>query len=135
MRGLTIGSIALTCLALTAGTAILVARAGQQSRPGEIGESHVLVDNRYPEQAIPVIVQRNLDPLRVQVTGTHPVTIDPSTVMSTRAVRQPWEYRTITVTGDKDPAGFLANAGLDGWEAVGLQSAQGGVAVLLKRPR
>jgi hypothetical protein len=135
MRGLTIGSIAVTCVALTAGTVMLTARGGQQSRPGEIGESHVLVDNRYPEQAVPVILQQRLDPLRVQVTGTSTVKVDPTSAMGTHPVRQQWEYRTISVTGDKDPAGFLANAGLDGWEAVGFQSGQGGVAVLLKRPR
>ena len=52
MRGLTIGSIAMTCLALTAGTVMLTAR-GQYSRPGEIGENHVLVDNRYPNRPFP----------------------------------------------------------------------------------
>lgn len=69
MRGLTIGSIGAACLALTAGTVLLTAR-GQQSRPGEIGENHVLVDNRYPEQAIPVVLQQRLDPVRVQAIGT-----------------------------------------------------------------
>jgi hypothetical protein len=135
MRVLTIGSIGAVCLALTAGTVMLTAR-GQQSRPGEIGEAHVLVDNRHLEQAIPVvIVQRNPDPLRVQVTGTHTVRVDPASAVGTRTVRQPWEYRTITVAAGQDPAASLASAGVDGWEAVGFQSGQGGVAVLLKRPR
>jgi hypothetical protein len=130
MRVLTIGSIGAVCLALTAGTVMLTAR-GQQSRPGEIGEAHVLVDNRHLEQAIPVvIVQRNPDSLRVQVTGTHT-----ASAVGTRTVRQPWEYRTITVAAGQDPAASLASAGVDGWEAVGFQSGQGGVAVLLKRPR
>ena len=69
MRGLTIGSIAVACLALTAGTVMLTAR-GQYARPGEIGGNHVLVDNRSPEQAIPVVLQQRPDPLRVQVVGT-----------------------------------------------------------------
>jgi hypothetical protein len=135
MRGLTIGSIAWACLALTAGTVMLTAR-GQQARPGEIGENHVLVDNRRPEEAVPVaLVQRSPDPLRVAVVGTHTVRVDPTSAVGTRSVRQPWEYRTITVAAGQDPAGSLASAGLDGWEAVGFQSGQGGVAVLLKRPR
>ncbi len=95
MRGLTIGSIAAACLALTAGAVMLTAR-GQQSRPGEIGENHVLVDNRYPEQAIPVVLQQRLDPLRVQVVGTATVRVDPTSAVGVRAVRQLWEYRTIT---------------------------------------
>jgi len=134
MRALTIGSIAVSFLALTVGTAMLAARA-QQARPGEIGQNHVLVDNRYPEQAIPVIVQRSLDPLRVQVTGAHTVTVDPMSTVPVRAVRQQWEYRTVTATGAQDPAPLIAGAGIEGWEAVGYQSGAGGVSVLLKRPR
>jgi hypothetical protein len=133
MRAMAIGFIGALALALTAGTVMPAARG--QSRPGEVGESHVLVDNRAPEQAIPVVVQRNLDPLRVQVTGTHTVTIDPMSVVAARAARQPWEYRTITVAAGQDPAGSLAGAGAEGWEAVGLQTGQGGAIVLLKRPR
>jgi hypothetical protein len=134
MRGLTFGSIAVTCVALTAGTAMLAAR-GQYARPGEIGGNHVLVDNRYPEQAIPVVLQQRPDPLRVQVVGTTTVRVDPTSAVGIRTVRQLWEYRTITVAAGQDPAGSLANAGLDGWEAVGFQSGQGAVEVLLKRPR
>jgi hypothetical protein len=126
MRALTLGTIAVACLGLTAG-AVMLAAGGQQSRPGEIGENHVVIDNR-PDQAIPVLVQRSL-----QVSGT--VTIDPAKAVGIRAVRQSWEYRTITVGPGKDPAGFLGGAGLDGWEAVGFQSGPGGVSVLLKRPR
>ena len=110
-----IASIAGLCVVLTAGAAMLTAR-GQYSRPGEIGENHVVVDNRV-----------------LPVTGT--VTIDPAKPVGVRPVRQPWDYRTITVGPGKDPAGLLAGAGLDGWEAVGFQSGPGGVSVLLKRPR
>jgi hypothetical protein len=134
MRGLTIGSIAGACLALTAGTVMLTA-GGQQARPGEIGENHVLVDNRYPEQAIPVVLQQRLDPLRVQVIGTSTVRVDPTSAVGTRVVRQQWEYRSIAFATGQDPMSALANAGLDGWEAVGFQSGQAGLAVLLKRPR
>jgi hypothetical protein len=49
MRPLTLGWIAVACLGLTIGTAMLTAR-GQQSRPGEIGENHVLVDNHLRDQ-------------------------------------------------------------------------------------
>jgi hypothetical protein len=133
MRGLTIGSIAVACLALTAGTVMLAAR-GQNSRPGEIGANHVLVDNPS-EQAIPVVLQQRPDPLRVQVVGTTTVRVDPTSAVGIRTVRQPWEYRSIAFATGQDPMAALATAGLDGWEAVGFQSSQAGVAVLLKRPR
>jgi hypothetical protein len=135
MRGLTAGSIAVACLALTAGAVMLAARGQQFSRPGEIGGNHVLVDNRSPEQAIPVVLQQRPDPPRVQVVGTTTVRVDPTSAVGIRAVRQLWEYRSIAFATGQDPMAALANAGLDGWEAVGFQSGQAGVAVLLKRPR
>jgi len=50
-------------------------------------------------------------------------------------VRQPWEYRIITIASGKEPGALLTNAGLDGWEAVGFQAGPAGGSVLLKRPR
>jgi hypothetical protein len=116
MRGLTTGAIVVIGLGM-AGGAMLTARA-QQARPGEIGENHVLIDNRYANQAIPVVVQN----------------IDLAKALAVRAARQSWDYRTLTVAPGKDPARFLSDAGLDGWEAVGVQSGSSGVMVLLKRP-
>jgi len=112
------GTIALASVGLMAGTALLMAR-GQQSRPGEIGENRVLVEDHRPEQAVPVVVQR----------------IDLATALGVRAVRQTWECRTITFASGKDAAGFLTSAGLEGWEAVGFQPGEGVASVLLKRPR
>src|SRR5262249_36915274 len=114
MRALRIGAIAVSCLALTAGAAMITAR-GQYARPGEIGANHVVVDNK------------------VQVAGT--VAIDSAKPVGVRAVQQPWEYRMLTRSSGQDPAKLLATAGLDGWEAVGYQSGSGGISVLLKRPR
>jgi hypothetical protein len=114
MSTLRSASIAGFCLALIAGAAMLTAR-GQYSRPGEIGENHVVVDNR------------------VQVGGT--VTIDPAKPVGVHAVRQTWEYRIITIASGKEPGPLLTSAGLDGWEAVGFQIGPAGGSVLLKRPR
>jgi hypothetical protein len=118
MRGLTLATVVVAGLGLTAGGAMLTAR-GQSSRPGEIGENRVIVDNRGPSQAVPVVVEN----------------LDPAKALAVRAVRQPWEYRTLTLAAGKDPARFLSEAGLDGWEAVGIQAGSGGTTVLLKRPR
>ena len=118
MRGLTPATIVVAGLSLTAG-GVMLAAGGQQSRPGEIGENHVLVDNRSANQAVPVVVQN----------------LDPAKALAIRAVRQPWEYRMLTLAAGKDPARFLSEAGLDGWETVGVQPGSGGTTVLLKRPR
>src|SRR5215467_14914927 len=119
MRGLTIATIVAGSLGLTAGGAMLTAH-GQSLRPGEIGENRVLVDNRGPNEAVPVVVQQNSDPAKALIV---------------RAARQAWEYRTLTLAAGKDPARLFSEAGLDGWEAVGMQSGPGGATVLLKRPR
>jgi hypothetical protein len=119
MRSLTIATIVVVGLGLTAGGAMLTARS-QSSRPGEIGENRVIVDNRGPNEAVPVVVQQNPDPAKA---------------LSVRAVRQPWEYRTLTLAAGRDQARFLSEAGLDGWEAVGVLTGSGGATVLLKRPR
>ena len=119
MKGLTIATLVVAGLGMTAAGAMLTAR-GQSLRPGEIGENRVLVDNRGPNEAVPVVVQQNSDPAKA---------------LSVRAVRQAWEYRTLTLATGKDPARLLSDAGFDGWEAVGMQPAPGGATVLLKRPR
>ena len=117
MRALTLATIVVAGLSLTTGS--VMRASGQQSRPGEIGENHVLVDNRSPNQAVPVVVQN----------------LDPAKALAVRAARQPWEYRMLTLAAGKDPARLLSDAGLDGWEAVGVQPGAGGITVLLKRPR
>src|SRR5438876_1043869 len=78
-------------LALATAPSLLTARA--QSRPGDMTQAHVWIENRSGNEAIPVVVQRSVDPLQVQVAGRPTVTIDPSSTIGTRAVRQQWEYR------------------------------------------
>jgi hypothetical protein len=76
-------------------------------------------------------------PLRVEVLGTTAVALAPGVVQAqTQAARQQWEHRSITVASGQDAGTVLANAGREGWEAVGVQpGAQGTTVVLLKRPR
>ncbi len=125
MRAMTIGLTVAVVLALAVAPGLLTARA--QSRPGDMTQAHVWIENRS-------VVQRSVDPLQVQVAGRPTVTIDPSTAVGTRAVRQQWEYRAITVSGGQDPVTAITRSGLESWEAVGFQSGGGGVVVLLKRP-
>jgi len=129
---MTIGLTVAVVLALAVAPGLLTARA--QSRPGDMTQAHVWIENRSGNEAIPVVVQRSVDPLQVQVAGRPTVTIDPSTAVGTRAVRQQWEYRAITVSGGQDPVTAITRSGLESWEAVGFQSGGGGVVVLLKRP-
>jgi hypothetical protein len=130
------GVLLSSCLAFTAGAAMLA--APEQNRPGDTTPARVWVENRAPNEAIPVTVQ-TMTPMRVQIAGTATVAVDPASTVPTRAVRQAWEYRTVTVAAGQDPASALATAGNDGWEVVVVfqpqQTTQSATSFLLKRPR
>jgi len=115
-------------LVVTAGAVALVAQV--PSRPGEMTQARVWVENRSSSEAVPVVVERMVEP------RVHVVAVEPSVTLPTRAVRQGWEYRSIALGARAEPAADLERAGSEGWEAVGvLQSGPAGTTVLLKRPR
>jgi hypothetical protein len=121
---------------LAAGAATL---AAPQVRPGEPTKPSVWVENRGIGEAVPTTIEAMSDsarPLRVEVVGTPAVTLAPSVVVQTRAVRQAWEHRLLTLQPGQDLAAVIAKIENEHWEAVGFQAtAQGLTAVLLKRPR
>jgi len=112
-------------LAVAAGTAVLVA-AQAPTRPGEMTQARVWVENRGRTEAVPVLVQNDAVSVRV----------DPANPIIAARARQAWEYRSVPLPADADPARALERAGADGWEAVSVvPSAAGGSTILLKRPR
>jgi hypothetical protein len=121
---------------LAAGAATL---AAPQVRPGEPTKPSVWVENRGIGEAVPTTIEAMSDsarPLRVEVVGASAVTLAPSVVVQTRAVRQAWEHRLLTLQPGQDLAGAIAKIESENWEAVGFQAtSQGLTAVLLKRPR
>jgi hypothetical protein len=127
----------LSCAAIAIASAAAVAAPGQD-RPGQPTQARVFIENRANSgQAIPVSLEReSLDaPIRVQVTGSPAVTIGGSIALPTRAVRQNWEYQTVTVPAGQDPAAVLAPLGRDAWEATAqLATGDGSTRLLLKRP-
>ncbi len=116
---------ALLGVLVAAGTVAALTARAQTSQPGVLGTARVWVENRTPEQTIPVAVQNS--PLRVE--------LERSAALPVYASRQIWEYRTALVPPDGD-ASTLRPVGGDGWEAVGvLQTGRGGSTILFKRPR
>jgi hypothetical protein len=112
--------VVVTSLAMTAGAAVIIAQG--PSRPGEMTQARVWVENRSPNEAIPVVVERI-------------ASVDQSVTVATRVVRQGWEYRSIVLAAGAESARDLERAGNEGWEAVGtLQTGPAGT-VLFKRPR
>jgi hypothetical protein len=113
----------------------LVAAPGQ-TYPGQPTQGHVLIDNRGPQQIIPVAVQQIAGDatLRVQVTNTPNVSI--AGVLEVRRTRQNWEYQRITALPDDDIALELNRQGAAGWEtSFHYLNSRGGLVVVLKRPR
>ena len=111
--------------------------APPQDRPGFPTKASVWVENRAPEEAIPVRLVRTPteQPIRVDI-GTPTVQLPANSVIDARQPRQPWEYRSIVVPTGQDLAASLNTAGQEGWEPSGVQiTATGGTTIVLKRPR
>jgi hypothetical protein len=133
MTMLILGVCALAVVAVVAHVS-----AGQEgtAAPGQMTRARVWVENRSRSEAIPIVVQnvaRDALPLRVQLVGA----TDPNdTTLTTRAARQRWEYRSVSVQAGSDPAVMVAGLGAEGWEAAGLTTgADARIVVLLKRPQ
>ena len=122
-------------LATVAGGAMLAAPGGQgQERPGQIAPAKVWIENG-PGEAVPVLLQTP-SAVPVQVAGTPTVSLSAATVVQARLARQSWEYRTLDLEKEQDPAAELSRAGADGWEATGIQLLnRSGTPVVMKRPR
>lgn len=104
---------------------------GTLERPG-MTEARVWINNRRPDEAIPVTLLGGdvKAPVPVKVEGP----VDAKATVT--SARQAWEYRSVAVSADQDLGAALNSLGADGWEAVGLMSQAGGkVTALLKRPR
>jgi hypothetical protein len=131
----------LSACVVLAGGAVIRARAAQDgtARPGQATQAKVWVQNHGAAETVPVSIQAmaiEAPPLRVQAIGTTTVQIIGAPTVQTRAARQTWEYRNVTIQSDQDPAAVLNPAGADGWEATGMAVAvQGGTLVVMKRPR
>jgi hypothetical protein len=110
-------------LAAAGGVAFVAAQSTRT--PGEPTQARVWIENRTPNEAVPVTIERFSSTPSVHVSS-----VDASVVLSARAVRQRWEYRVAPL----DPNALEA-VGNDGWEAVGILPASGTPTVLLKRPR
>jgi hypothetical protein len=110
--------------------AVSLAAPPQADRPGVVVQPKVTVVNRGRSEAIPVTVQgwdSGDRPVIVQIAGTPTV--------QARYVSQPWGYRTVKVSPGQDMAAALATAGVDGWEAAGVQTSDAsGIVLLLKKP-
>lgn len=128
-------SLWLLVLLLPAAASLVWARQVQPNVPGMPTRAEVTVVNTGTDP-IPVILSAAGGAQPVTIVGAPAVALAADATVGTRAVRQPWEYRTVDVVPDGDVAGALDEAGKEGWEAVGVMSAGGGASrILLKRPR
>lgn len=118
--------LVIVVLAAICGVAFVAAQS--TVRPGDPTQARVWVENRAPNEAVPVAVERIAATSNVRL-----VAIDPQTLIRV-STRQEWEYRSMAVT-PADAAQQLQMLGQQGWEAVGvLQAGPNGPTLLLKRP-
>lgn len=113
----------------------LVAAPGQ-TYPGQTTQGRVLIENRGPSQSVPVSIHQIAGDasVRVQVLGTPSVSVNG--VLETRSVRQNWEYQRVVGKPDFDITPELNRLGAAGWEtSLQYTTAEGGLVVILKRPR
>jgi hypothetical protein len=104
---------------------------------GQMTEAHVWIDNRGPEQAIPVDLRAvNADrALRVQVVNADPQ-FGQTGPVAVRPVRALWEYQTLTLGANDNLVARLNALGADSWEAAGIVSlTTQTTTVMFKRPR
>src|SRR5262245_49707026 len=134
----TLALMTLSAVAAAAGGALLTASGGQgQDRPGQIGQARVFIENqRSRNEAVPIVLEEvaTRTPLGVQIVGTPTVTLPAATVVNARRASQRWDYRTLNVAADQDPARALTTAGADGWELAGVIPNASGSSLILKRP-
>jgi hypothetical protein len=114
--------------------------APDQTRPGEMTEAKVWIQNRSRAEAIPVNL-RNVEleaPLRVQVANgdANPHSVRLVGPTRVQLLKQEWEYDTLVITAGASPVQALKSLGLAGWETTGVAWMAGEqTTLLLKRPR
>ena len=130
--------MSLLAAALVAGSTMRA--APDQSRPGEMTEAKVWIQNRSRAEAIPVDLREvNLDtPLRVQVANgeTNPHSVRVAGPLRVQLLKQEWDYDTLVIAAGTSPVQALKSPGLAGWETTGIAWTAGEqTTLLLKRPR
>ena len=112
-------------IALVIVAGAVFAAAQSTVRPGDPTQARVWIENRAPNEAVPVSIERF-----GATPSVHISSVDASVVLPSRTARQPWEYRVVAFEN-----GALVAAGNEGWEAVGVVMSSGSANVLMKRPR
>jgi len=136
MRTIVISVIAAAAL-VTYRSEIVAAPEQTTQYPGQMTEARVWIQNRPDRgEAIPITLEstaRDLPPLRVQVVNGESIRSNPVLV---RLSPRTWEYKTIYVADNLDPAPMLTKEGAAGWETAGVTWRQTNLTGwLLKRPQ
>jgi len=136
-------TVAMSVLAATLAAVGTTMRAApdQTSRPGEMTDAKVWIQNRSRAEAIPVNLRvADLEtPLRVLVSNaeSNPHAVKVAGPVRAQAQRQEWEYETVAIGADSNLQA-LKSLGVSGWETTGVSwpsTGGNGTTLLLKRPR
>ena len=130
-------TVAITVLAaaLVAVGTTMRAAPDQTTRPGDMTDAKVWIQNRSRAEAIPVnlSVADIETPVRVLVsnTETNPHTVRVAGPVRTQMTRHEWEYETVVIIPDSSLQP-LKTLGAAGWETTGISwlSPQGTMLLL-----
>jgi hypothetical protein len=114
--------------------------APDQTRPGEMTQGKVWIQNSGRAEAVPVELRgANLDaPLRVQAMNgeANPQAVRVTSSVRAQLLKQEWEYDVVVIAASARAAQILKPLGLAGWETTGVAWMAGEqTTLLLKRPR
>ena len=130
--------MAVIAAALVAGSTMRA--APDQTRPGEMTQGKVWIQNSGRAEAVPVALRdASLDtPLRVQAMNgeANPQAVRVTSAVRAQVLKQEWEYDVIVIPAAAKAAQLLKPLGLAGWETTGVAWMAGEqTTLLLKRPR
>ena len=133
-------TVVMAAVAVTLIVGSTMRAAPDQTRPGEMTQAKVWIQNSGRAQAVPVELRDvAMDaPLRVQAMNgeANPQSVRVSSPVRAQLLKQEWDYDVVVVPAGAKAAPILKPLGLAGWETTGVAWMAGEqTTLLLKRPR
>ena len=132
--------VVMAAMAVTLVVGSTMRAAPDQTRPGEMTQGKVWIQNHGRAEAVPVELRdANMDaPLRVQAMNgdANPQAVRVTSPVRAQLLKQEWEYDVVVIPANANAAQILKPLGLTGWETTGVAWMAGEqTTLLLKRPR
>ena len=133
-------TVVMAIIAVTLVVGSSMHAAPDQTRPGEMTQGKVWIQNSGRAEAVPVELRdAKLDaPLHVQAMNgeANPQAVRVTSAVRAQLLKQEWEYDVVVIPAGAKAAQILKPLGVAGWETTGVAWMAGEqTTLLLKRPR